>query len=84
MVSVSSEPVKIYHWSHAEPVIMKKLALKYQNPKLLPSKFQWVDLLQIFKQEPIILKDVFGYGLKSVVKKLHQLGLIQTTWLNQK
>lgn len=71
---------KIYHWSHAEPVIMKKLALKYKNSELLPSRFQWIDLLQIFKQEPIILKDVFGYGLKAVVKKLYQLGFIQTTW----
>lgn len=78
--SGSSKSVKVYHWSHAEPVIMKKLSLKYQNSELFPSRFQWVDLLQIFKQEPIILKDVFGYGLKSVVKKLHQLGLIQTTW----
>lgn len=75
-----NKTAKIYHWSHAEPVILKKLALKYKNPILLPSKFEWVDLLHIFKQEPIILKDVFGYGLKAVVNKLHQLGLIQTTW----
>ena len=71
---------KIYHWSHAEPVIMRKLSQKYSNKDLLPPQFIWTDLLQIFKNEPIILKDVFSYSLKPVVKKLHQLGLIETTW----
>lgn len=71
---------KIYHWSQAEPVIMKKMKQKYSNQDLLPSQYQWSDLLNIFKNEPIILKDVFSYSLKPVVKKLHQLGLIKTTW----
>lgn len=78
--SRSQKQFKIYHWSHAEPVIMNKLSSKYSNKYLLPEQFQWTDLLQIFKNEPIVIKDVFSYSLKSVVKKLYQLGLIKTTW----
>ena len=58
----------------------QKMKQKYSNQDLLPSQYQWSDLLNIFKNEPIILKDVFSYSLKPVVKKLHQLGLIKTTW----
>ena len=39
-----------------------------------------VDLLQVFRQEPIVVKDALGFGLKEIAGALFSHGLIKTTW----
>jgi hypothetical protein len=38
----------------------------------------WVDLCDIFKQEPIVIKGCFDFGLKSIAKSMRKHGLIKT------
>ena len=68
----------IYHWSYAEPVVYNNCLKKYQN---LP-QLNFIDLLNIFKDEPIIIKDAFSYSLKTVSKCFYNHGLIETIWDN--
>ena len=70
---------KIYHWSNAEPNFYKNAVLR--NKKIFDwRKLNFTDILDIFKEEPICIKGVFGYGLKEVSKALYGYGIIKTTW----
>lgn len=66
----------IYHWSYAEPVVYNNCLRKYEN---LPN-LNFIDLLTIFKDEPIIIKDAFSYSLKTISKCFYKYGLINTIW----
>ena len=70
---------KIYHWSKAEPNFYKQAIIR--NKQLFTWKqLNFVDILDVFKDEPISIKGVLNYGLKDVSKGLHKLGLIKTIW----
>mgnify|MGYP006131015083 CR=1 FL=1 len=70
---------KIYHWSNAEPNFYKSAVLR--NKKVFDwRQLNFVDMLEIFKSEPICIKGVLGYGLKEVSKALYKNGIIKTTW----
>ena len=70
---------KIFHWSKAEPNFYKQAIIR--NKQLFNwGKLNFVDILEIFKDEPISIKGVLNYGLKDVSKGLHKLGLIKTIW----
>lgn len=69
---------KIYHWSNAEPVIYKQYLNKYnKNQNVL---LNFTDLLYVFKNEPIVVKNTFSYSLKKISKSLYNFGLIKTIW----
>ena len=38
----------------------------------------WIDILNIFKTEHIIIKNCFGFGLKEITKNMRELGMINT------
>ena len=44
----------------------------------------FVDILDIFQDEPIIIKDTFSFGLKEISKSLYNLGMIETIWKESK
>jgi hypothetical protein len=70
---------KIYHWSQAEPNFYKQAILR--NKQIFEwGKLNFVDILEVFKEEPISIKGVLNYGLKDVSKGLYKLGIIDTTW----
>ena len=73
--------IRLCHWSGAEPILFNKKIEEYK----LNNKdywFNWYDLLKIFKHDryPIIIKECFGFGLKEIIKKLNQYGLIKLSW----
>ena len=73
------ENPKIYHWSPAEPNFYKQAVLR--NKQVFEwGKLNFVDILEVFKEEPISIKGVLSYGLKDVSKGLYKLGIIETIW----
>jgi len=64
------KPAKIWHW-HADEIIWNKRTfnLKYDA---LP----WTDLAKIFREEPIVVKGAFGFGLKEISKAMNNNNLI--------
>jgi hypothetical protein len=38
----------------------------------------WSDMCELFKKEPIVIKDCFKFGLKPIAKAMHKHGLIST------
>lgn len=78
------QEVRLCHWSSAEPSIFgKKLEeLNFSKSSMNKYKFNWFDLLKIFKHSeyPIVIKECFGFGLKEIVKKLNQYKCINLSW----
>jgi hypothetical protein len=72
---------RLIHWSSAEPIIFNKKITEY---KLYDKKYNlaWFDLLQVFKykDDPIIIKECFGFGLKDIVKNLNKYNLLKLQW----
>ena len=74
---IDSSNVNLYHWSGFEPIVLGKACSKHN---ILMPIFQWIDILKMFHEEPIIIKGSLNFSLKSVGKALYNLGLIKTIW----
>lgn len=76
-----SKKIKLYHWSNAEPGHWKKAVKRYP---LIHFNFgntgDWIDMLKLFKAEPIIIKGCLGFGLKTIAKALYKNKCIKTVW----
>lgn len=83
---------RIYHWSSAEFNMMKRFIKKLEpdnnhNDKKIISNihqifydYNWVDLLHIFKDTPIIVKGAFNFSLKTISNALYNLKEIDILW----
>jgi putative phage-type endonuclease len=68
----------IYHWSNAERAIYNKVNERYNvDGGLNP---YWYDLCKFFKNEPIVIKGSFNFGLKSITTAMNKLGLLSTSY----
>lgn len=41
--------------------------------------YNWIDLADVFRQEPIVLKDCFKFGLKTIASAMRKHGMISAT-----
>lgn len=80
-----NKKVVLFHWSPAEPSMWSRF-IKNSNKNgvnLEQLGLTWIDMLKVFKDEPIVIKGVFDFSLKSIAKKLHAYGKIQNVWDTQ-
>lgn len=77
MKKYKCKKIPIYHWSHAEPVAWSKAVNRIGKMRF---KFNWVDLLKVFKNEPIGVKGCLNYSLKTIAKIFYENGYISTIW----
>ncbi len=64
------------HWSQAEKTSYDKTRLRHPD---LPQK-NFVDLYQVFIDEPIVIKGALNYSLKSIARALFDHKIINTIW----
>jgi hypothetical protein len=74
--SSKQKDVAIYHWSQAEPTLLRKSGLQ------LPPNTHWVDLYGHFLKGQATIPKCYTYGLKDVAGALHKLDKIQSNWLH--
>ncbi len=74
---------KVFHWSPAEEVTFETAynsAKARQNREDWP-KPNWFDFLNdVVRQEPVVVRDSFGFGLKPIAKAMHGHSLVETLW----
>ena len=73
--------INIFHWGHAECKYLDYIHKTYNDIHF--PEYILIDLLEHFRLEPIIVKGVFKFSLKTIGKALFNHNLIQTTWDNQ-
>lgn len=75
--------INIIHWNYTEKSIYMNICKKYGiNSSLLSSNYNWLDLLQLFKNVPITIQGVYNYNLKTIAKKMYEYKMISKIWEN--
>ncbi len=67
------------HWAHAEQTFWSK-AVDRHTSAIEDSEWIWLDLLKIFKKEPIVIKGCLNFNLKNVAKAMKSHGCIACDW----
>ena len=71
----------LYHWGHAEQSMFKHACMRHKLWfDYISNKAHWIDMCKIFKDEPIVIHGVKGFGLKGVARAMHRHGWISTEW----
>jgi hypothetical protein len=68
---------RFIHWTKAEPSQYYKCVDKF----MLPNK-NFIDLFEVFKKEPIVIKGAFGFSLKDIANAMYKNNMIKTCWPN--
>jgi hypothetical protein len=75
------ERLKCYHWAHAEKSFWNEITTRYRRSvRNWPMHWDWVDLLCLFKQEPITVRGALSYSLKDIARAMHTHGFIESIW----
>ena len=65
------------HWIHAEQTFFNKIRNLIQCKNKI-----FLDLYQIFIEEPIVIKGALNYSLKTIANTMYNHGMIKTKWNN--
>ena len=76
-----SDSARLWHWSHAEKTIYKAALVRTGVKSELNN---WCDLLQIFKEEPIVVRGALNFSLKSIVHAFNMHGFIDISYKDSK
>jgi len=79
------------HWGHIERTHFRKICQTSSTDlsiskslrtkvKLISGRIEFDDLAESFKRNPIVLNGCFKFGLKEIAKRMHELGLIRSSW----
>ena len=74
--------VSLRHWSHHEGSCWNRVVERYEQLYRAwgNTDAEWTDLLKIIRDQKVGIKGALGYGLKEVVRALHQHCLIKTSY----
>ncbi|MGH2468218.1 MAG: hypothetical protein ACRDGL_10910 [Candidatus Limnocylindrales bacterium] len=77
------DQVRIVHWSPAETstLVTAYNSAAQRHPEADWPELPWFDALgQVARPGPLTVRGAFNFGLKSIAKAMHSLGLIETSW----
>ena len=80
-----STSVILYHWSGAEDRYLKKAFLRHKSLSYIKSnlntaKYQLRDLMEMFIDAEVVIKNVWGYSVKNIARGLYKHGFISEIW----
>lgn len=74
--------VKMYHWTKAERTFMNTALKRNEDLQQYEKNINYIDLHKIFKDNKVIIPNVFNYKLKDVSHGLFNNEKINTVWSN--
>ena len=76
------ENPKCLHWAAAENTHWTAAVERHypDSNSWCSTEWEWFDLLQVFRQEPIVIEGCLGFGLKTIATTLKKHGCIATGW----
>lgn len=72
---------RFFHWSHAERSTLNIVDQRHNKrySKWLKT-IQWIDMYQVFKNTPIVIKGAFDFGLKTIARAMESHNMIKIKW----
>jgi len=73
------------HWARAEDIMWTDAVERHDpiSTNWRSSMWNWLDLLVVFKEEPIVINGCMSFGLKDVATAMKKHGFIQSSWDKQ-
>jgi hypothetical protein len=73
---------KCFHWAKAEDSLWNDAVERHIDISDTWKSWiwNWVDLLEVFKTEPIVLHGCMSFGLKDIANTMKKHGFIETCW----
>jgi len=70
------------HWAPAEDKMWERAKQRHPNTfeGWQSERWQWFDLLKVFKEEPIVVRGALNFSLKSITKALNKNKCINIDW----
>lgn len=77
----SKKPTRIVHWSPAEKSILEKVLDKHRKLlKMWWDDILWTDLCDLFKSEPIVVRNATNFKLKTIARAMYSHKMIRTKY----
>jgi len=73
---------RCFHWGNAEQSWWMRSTRSHPISILKKSSIDFIDVLTIFKEEPIVIKGCLGFGLKTIAKQMYSYKMISSTWVD--
>jgi len=71
---------RLTHWSHAEEYQWEKAIEKNKLEWVSEIEPVWFDLLDVFRDEPVVVRGSLSFGLKAIAKAMKSHNMITTQW----
>jgi len=68
-------------WERAENRQMERRDISEEQTRIISDNWKindWRDLANVFRTEPIVIKDCFNFGLKDISKSMRKFGMIKS------
>lgn len=79
---------RLLHWSPAERIQLEEgpasARARHGSAANWPREMEWVDLLRVMRDEPVIVRGALSFVLKPVARAMRALKLIETDWGDSK
>ena len=72
----SLENPKIFYWYAEKNIWKNNILKKYPEFSNIIVESDFIDIYRIFRQEPIVIKGCFNYGLKTISQKMNEHNMI--------
>ncbi len=84
---MNEDRITLYHWSKAEQIFFEKMLDRQsdvmdEEDHQMINDIDFLDILDIFKYQPITIKGAYDFGLKTIANAMYKNGMIQTIWEN--
>ncbi len=84
---MNEDRLTLYHWSKAEPTFFEKMLERQfdvmdEEEHQMIGDIDFMDILDIFKYQPITIKGAYDFGLKTIANAMYKNGMIRTIWEN--
>lgn len=66
------------HWAKAEDTLWNNVLARHNSLK--SNLWKWLDLLVVFKEEPIVINGCMSFGLKDIAAAMKKHGFIKSGW----
>lgn len=74
---LGTRDIKLFHWAPAEKILWNQASSRHD----ISQPWMYVDMLDVFKAEPIIVKGCLNFSIKTIATQMYKLGLIPVKWI---
>ena len=72
---------RVFHWGHAEVSMLRTVNRRHGGSfEGLFQQMDWIDMLSVFRKEPITVHGAKKFGLKEIARQMYRHNMVHTKW----